>query len=134
MTRRTRESTARKSPKQLSPWVSSGAIIDVPRGAPPMSETFEAQLKRTLGSIVERLQSNLTEHVTSAVEEINTAAATESALRRCRRCCSSAEKDVTSRLEAEFATRAISPKLRHALSFSGWNGREAQAGSAGQTR
>ncbi|MFN7984253.1 MAG: GAF domain-containing protein [Vicinamibacterales bacterium] len=70
-----------------------------------MSETFEAQLKRTLGSIVERLQSNLTEHVTSAVEEINTAAATERTA-AVADAAAAAEKDVTSRLEAEFATRA----------------------------
>lgn len=70
-----------------------------------MSETFEAQLKRTLGSIVERLQSNLTEHVTSAVEEINTAAASERTA-AVSAAAVATEADVTSRLEAAFATRA----------------------------
>lgn len=70
-----------------------------------MSDTFEAQLKRTLGSIVERLQSNLTEHVTSAVEELNVAAASERTA-AIADATAAVEKDITSRLEAEFAARA----------------------------
>jgi hypothetical protein len=96
-----------------------------------MSDTFEAQLQRTLGSIVERLQSNLTEHVTSAVEELKTAATTDrtSAIAE---ATTAAEKDVTARLDAEFAARV--DQLRLEARAEGYQAGTSEAQAAAQSR
>jgi hypothetical protein len=69
-----------------------------------MPQTFEEQLKQTLGSISERLHTNLNEHVAAALEQL-TGAAETARLDAAAEAAASAEKDVTARLEESFATR-----------------------------
>ena len=69
-----------------------------------MSQTFEEQLKQTLGSITERLQTSLSDQVSQAVEQLTTAAATEREIATTE-AAATAEKAVTARLEEAFAAR-----------------------------
>ena len=69
-----------------------------------MTQTFEEQLKRTLDSISERLQSNLTDHVTAAVELLTGVAASDRQ-EAATHAAASAEKEVTARLTESFTVR-----------------------------
>ena len=69
-----------------------------------MTQTFEEQLKRTLDSISERLQSSLTDHVTAAVETLSGVAATDRH-DAATEAAAAAEKEVTARLTESFAVR-----------------------------
>ena len=69
-----------------------------------MPQTFDEQLKRTLGSISERLQSNLTDHVAAAVEQLTSAAASDRQAAATEAAVST-EKEVTARLTESFTAR-----------------------------
>ena len=69
-----------------------------------MTQTFEEQLKRTLDSISERLQSNFTDHVTAAVELLTGVAASDRQ-EAATEAAASTEKEVTARLTESFTAR-----------------------------
>ncbi len=69
-----------------------------------MTQTFDEQLKRTLDSIRERLQSNLNDHVTSAAELLAGVAASDR-LAAATEAVASVEKEITARLTESFSAR-----------------------------
>ncbi|MEQ1909678.1 MAG: hypothetical protein ABMA15_12695 [Vicinamibacterales bacterium] len=69
-----------------------------------MTQTFEDQLKRTLDSISERLQSNLTDHMTAAVDLLTGVAASDRQA-AATEAAASTEKEVTARLTESFTAR-----------------------------